>query len=203
MDQRQEPLGEVIATNSRMLVAQSHLLNQPPPLGSLVKVATAQGQVYAIVSFGETGSIDAGRKPIARSSGEMENEEIYRENPQLPMVLRTEFQALLVGEKRDGRLRRHLPLQPPPLHYSVYPLSLEEVKEFTEGYDYFRLVLGAEGLPLPAPEVLAAHLRFAYEERGEDREWLEEAGRQVAELLKHDYEALMMVLLAAAPDEER
>jgi len=200
---QQEPLGEVIATNSRMLVAQSHLLNQPPPLGSLVKVATPQGHIYALVCFGETGGIDTGRKPVARSREEVENEEVYRQNPQLEMVLRTEFQALLVGEERGGHLRRQLPLQPPPLHYSVYPLSSEEVRRFTEGYGYFRLLLAVQGLPLPAPEVLAAHLRFAYEERGEDREWLEEAGRQAAELLKHDYEGLMEVLLAAAPAEER
>jgi hypothetical protein len=199
---RSEPLGEVIATSSSMLAAQSHSLNRPPPLGSLVKVAGAQGHIYAIVCFGETGSIDTGRRPIARSGGDVEDEEVYRQNPQLEMVLRTEFQALLVGERRGGLLRRQLPLQPPPLHYSVHGCSPEEVREFTDRYDHFRLVLEARGLSLPAPEVLAAHMRFAYQERGEDRGWLERAGRQAAELLKYDYEGLMGVLLAAAPERE-
>jgi dihydroneopterin aldolase len=41
---------------------------------------------------------------------------------------------------------------------------------------------------------------------GQDREWLERAAREIAALLKHDYERLMTVLYAIEPtaaDEQR
>jgi len=49
---------------------------------------------------------------------------------------------------------------------------------------------------VPSEQPLAAHVRQAYRQRGEDREWLERAGREIAALLKHDYERLMTVLYA-------
>jgi len=44
-------------------------------------------------------------------------------------------------------------------------------------------------------------VRQAYRQRGEDREWLERAAREIAALLKHDYERLMTVLYAIEPGQ--
>jgi len=132
---------------------------------------------------------------VRRSTEDVYDQAIYDEHPELRHTLRTEFSVLLVGCVEDGALRQHLPAQPPPLHYSVHQCTGEEVRAFSERLYYLRLLLSASG-EVPSEQLLAAHVRQAYRQRGQDREWLEWAAREIAALLKHDYERLMMVLYA-------
>jgi len=194
-----ERIGEIIETNSLSFVAESFVLHQPPPLGSLVRVNVDERILYAVVSFGATTGIDPGRRAIRRSTNEIFDEAIYREHPQLERTLRTEFRALLVGFREgNGIMRQVLPPQPPPLHYSVWQCSKEEVYAFTERRPYFRLLLDTPG-ELPADQLLAAHIRAMYTARGDDLDWLEKAAREVATLLRDDYDRMMSVLQGIEP----
>jgi len=192
-------IGEIIETGTTGFVAESLELNRPPALGSLVKVEVGEGAcVYGVVSHGTTAGLDPGRRAVRRSTERVYDEAIYHEHPELRHTLRTEFSVLLVGCVEDGAIRQHLPAQPPPLHYSVHQCTEEEVRAFSEGLYYLRLLLAAPG-EVPSEQLLAAHVRQAYRQRGEDREWLERAAREIAALLKHDYERLMTVLYAIEP----
>ena len=195
-----ERIGEIVATSSNSLTAVSFTLHQPPALGSLVKVEVEEGRtVYAVVSFGTTTGLDPGRRVVRRSTEEVYDAAIYAEHPQLEKTLRTEFQALLVGYAGpDGRMHQHLPPQPPPLHYSVCTCDADEVARFSQRRVYFRLLLEAAG-ELPSEQLLAAHIRETYVARGEDEEWLDAAAREVAALLKGDYDRLMSLLQAIEP----
>ena len=187
-------IGEIIETGTTGFVAESLELNRPPALGSLVKVEVGEGAcVYGVVSHGTTAGLDPGRRAVRRSTAEVYDEAIYAEHPELTRTLRTEFSVLLVGCVEDGAIRQHLPAQPPPLHYSVHQCTEEEVRAFSERLYYLRLLLAATG-EVPSEQLLAAHVRQAYRQRGQDREWLERAAREIAALLKHDYERLMTVL---------
>jgi hypothetical protein len=187
-------IGEIIETGTTSFVAESFELHQPPALGSLVKVEVGEGGcVYGVVSHGTTAGLDPGRRAVRRSTAQIYDQAIYDEHPELERILRTEFSVLLVGCVEDGAIRQHLPAQPPPLHYSVHQCTEEEVRAFSEGLYYLRLLLSAPG-EVPSEQFLAAHIRQAYRQRGEDREWLERAAREIAALLKHDYERLMTVL---------
>ena len=101
-------------------------------------------------------------------------------------------------QDKCGAIRQHLPAQPPPLHCTVHQCTDEEVRAFSERLYYLRLLLSAPG-EVPSEQFLAGHVRQAYRQRGEDREWLERAAREIAALLKHDYERLMTVLYAIEP----
>ena len=201
-------IGEIIETETTGFVAESLELNQPPALGSLVKVEVGEGGcVYGVVSHGTTTGLDPGRRAVRRSTAEVYDEAIYDEHPELRHTLRTEFSVLLVGCVEDGAIRQHLPAQPPPLHYSVHQCTEDEVRAFSEWLYYLRLLLlalppstGGVGGGL-SEQLLAAHVRQAYRQRGEDREWLERAAREIAALLKHDYERLMTVLYAIEPEQ--
>jgi hypothetical protein len=199
-------IGEIIETGTTGFVAESLELNRPPALGSLVKVEVGEGAcVYGVVSHGTTAGLDPGRRAVRRSTAEVYDEAIYDEHPELRHTLRTEFSVLLVGCVEDGAIRQHLPAQPPPLHYSVHECEKGEVRAFSERLYYLRLLLSA--LPLStggvggglSEQLLAAHVRQAYRQRGQDREWLERAAREIAALLKHDYERLMTVLYGIEP----
>ncbi|MCD6290789.1 MAG: hypothetical protein J7M34_09835 [Anaerolineae bacterium] len=192
-------IGEIVETNSLGFVAESFELHRPPALGSLVRVSVDDRSLYAVVSFGATTGIDPGRRAVRRSTEEVFDEAIYREHPQLERTLRTEFQAVLVGVREDdGPMRQVLPPQPPPLHYSVWECTADEVCAFTERLVYFRLLWHANG-GLPADQLLAAHIRAIYAARGDDLGWLEGAAREVATLLRDDYDSLMSVLQGIEP----
>lgn len=192
-------IGEIIESASTRFVAESFELNQPPALGSLVKVRVKEDRdLYGVVCYGETGSLDPGRRAVRRSTEDTFDEQIYRESPQLEHVLRTEFTSLAVGVMEGGAVLQGLPSQPPPLHYSVHACSSQETIRFTENLYYLRLLLGVVA-PVPADQLLAANIRRTYRMRGEDVDWLERSAREVAGLLKQDYEHLMTVLYAIQP----
>ncbi len=195
------PIGEIIESTSVKIVAESNEFLQPPPLGSLVKAkdAASSGWIYGVVSFGTTVSLDPGRQITRRSTPDAHDEEVYREHPQLRHTLRTVFEAVLVGySDAQGRLHRHLPAQPPPLHYSAYRCTPGEIARFTDDTGYFRLLLTYQGT-LPPERLLAAHMRQTYVERDEDSEWLKRAAREVARLMKKDYDRLLSVLMSVEP----
>jgi len=194
-------IGEIVATSSSSLTAASFALHQPPPLGSLVKVTVEEGRrrVYGVVSFGTTAGLDPGRRVVRRSTDDVQDAAIYAEHPQLQKTLRTEFQALLVGYGgADGRIYQHLPPQPPPLHYSICGCDADEVRRFSQRHGYFRILLQTMG-ELPAEQLMAAHIREVYAARGNDVGWLDTAAREVAALLKGEYDRLMGVLQAIDP----
>ncbi len=200
------PIGEIIETSSVAVVAQRLQREeeeapayppQPPPLGALVRARLAEGgQAFAVVAFGTTTGYDPGRLAVVRTHENIVDEAVYREHPHLVGVLRTQFSALLVGyEDENGRLFRHLPPQPPPLHYAVYPCPPELTVRFAEDLRYLRLLVNASG-PVPAEQLIAAHLRDVYRASGEDALWLERAARYVANLLKRNYDQLRGALEA-------
>jgi hypothetical protein len=201
-------IGEIIETETAAFCAESFALHRPPALGRLVCVETeslppADGSpaqralTFAVVCYGTTASPDPGRRAVRRSTEDVYDGAIYREHPQLELTLRTEFTARLVGFAEGMRIRQYLPPQPPRLHYSVHDCSVDQVQAFTERLTYLRLLLAT--VEIPPEQLLAAHIRQVYRARGQDERWLSLAAREVAGLLKSDYERLMTVLYGIEP----
>ncbi len=192
-------IGEIIETTSTGIVAECETLNQPPPLGSLAQVKTGGTRtLFAVVAFGRTAGLDPGRRAVKRGTSEVSDAAVYDHHPELKRILRTEFAAALVGWQEGGRVWQRLPAQPPPLHYSLHACDPETVIGFSEQLGYLRLLLATDG-ELPGDQLVAANIREVYRTRGNDLAWLERAAREVAGLLKSDYERLMNVLLAIEP----
>lgn len=193
-------LGEVIETSSVRIWVESDRLHDLPPLGSVVQVSTPGGEpIFAVVSFGQTGGIDASRRAIRRGSDEIRDDEIYRQHPELSRILRTTFEARPVAFRRDGVIVRSLPPLPPPLHYSVEPVRRADLRELTDQPRYFNLLVRAEG-EVPPEELIVAHVRCVYEARDRDAMWLEVAAREISRLYKDDYDRLLPILEALDPE---
>lgn len=193
-------LGEVIETSTVRLWVESDHLHELPPLGSVVRVASGGGDiVFAIVAFGQTGGIDATRRAIRRGSNELRDDAVYRRHPELAQILRTTFEVLPVAYRRGSVIRRMLPPLPPPLHYSVESVEQAELRHLTDDPRYLSLLVSAEAA-VPVDQLLAAHLRQVYEQRGNDRDWLDLAAREIARLLKDDYDRVVPILEAVDPD---
>jgi hypothetical protein len=175
-------VGEVIEASTTDFVAQCYELYQIPPLGSLVKTRDLPMELYGLVCNAATTSLEPGRRPIARGKDETTEEEIFRSNPQLLKLLKSEFSALVVGHRQGDKLYHHLPPQPARIHSFVYQCSPDEVKEFSQSFDFLNILINAH-LPVPTEELISASLRQmsqAYEDR---RAFLVAAGKELAILL--------------------
>ena len=197
-------IGEIIEASTTRFTAGAYELLAAPPFGSLVRAVTRDEglAVYGLVYEIRTGSREPGGRAVVRgrtySGRELYDEEIYFENPDLAEVLQTEFSALTVGFAEHGQIHQYLPPHPPPVHYSVYQCDGAELARFSAGCDFFRGVLFATNVP--SDELLAAAIRAAARACPDPRAYLVGAGREVAGLLKDDYDRLTALLRRIRPE---
>ena len=187
-----EPIGEIVQTSTTRFTARALTLDQGPAFGSLVRATCPPGQVYGLVYLVETGGLDSSAQPVQRGRAGLRDEAIYRENPDLAAVLRTDFTALIVGFAEGDVIRQYLPPHPPPLHWSVYLCGDAELAAFAEQLDFLRRVLDSH--ETPTDELLAASVRLARRARAADDSFALRAGQELARLLKGDYDRLNAIL---------
>ncbi len=190
-------IGEVVKASTREFTAQCYELFQPPPLGSLVKTGQPGDETFALVYEASTSSIDPGRTPIALGKDTASEEDIYQAHPQLPQLLRTDFRALVVGHRQQGKLRRYLPAMPARVHAFVYLCSDTEVKEFTASLDFIASLL--ESNVSNKEEAIAAFLRRASAVQDDSQDFLVKAGKLLANLLAGDSARLNTLLKRMRP----
>ena len=150
-------IGEVIEASTTEILAQALELGGAPAFGTFVEVTCDDGiTLYGVVAHVETGGIDPGARAIMRGHDDVRDDRIYVENPDLPLVLRTLFRAVIVGFASDGKLYQFLPPRPPRLHYSVFTCTSGSVERFvTSGLDYLGTLLMWSGFGLLVPAGMA------------------------------------------------
>ena len=188
-----ERVGEVIEASTTDFVAQCYELYQSPPLGSLVKTTDLPVELYGIVYNATTTSLEPGRRPIARGKDEASEEEIYKSSPQLLQLLRSEFSALVVGHRQDDKLYHYLPPKPARIHGFVHLCPPDEVKEFSQSFDFLNILINTH-LPVPADELIAACLRQMSQVYEDPRSFLVAAGKELAILLSGEFNQLKAIL---------
>jgi len=186
-------IGEIIEASTGEFTAQCYELHQPPPLGSLVRTAEGEVEIYAVVCDASTTGIEPGRRPIARGREEAEEEDIFRSSPQLQKLLRTDFSALVVAYEQSEKLHHFLPPRPAKVHSFVYLCEAEEVEKFSQSFDFLSILVNARGQG-PADEMIAACLRHAARARSSPRDFLVRAGKELAVLLGAEPNRLNAVL---------
>jgi hypothetical protein len=203
VEQEQERIGEVIESSTTRFVAGAYELLHAPPFGALVRAQSrvAEMSIYGLVYEIRTGSREPGGRAVVRgrtyTGRNLYDAEIYHEHPDLAEVLQTEFSAITVGFVEQGHTYQYLPPHPPPVHYSVYECSLDELAQFSLSSDFFRAVL-FNG-QVAGDELLAAAIRAAARTRSDSRAYLVQAGRELASLLKDDYDRLSALLRRIRP----
>ncbi len=186
-------VGEIIEASTTDFVAQCYELYQSPPLGSLVKTRDESVELYGIVYNAATTSLEPGRRPIARGKDEATEEEIYRSSPQLLKLLRSEFGAVVVGHRQDDKLHHYLPPKPARIHGFVYLCPPEEVKEFSQSFDFLNILVNSH-LTVSVDELIAASLRQMGEAHKDRHAFLVAAGKELAILLSGNFNQLKAIL---------
>ncbi|MEY2979187.1 MAG: HAS-barrel domain-containing protein [Prochlorotrichaceae cyanobacterium] len=168
-----------------------------PPFGSWVwaEDPESKARIYGVVYQVSTRPVDTIHR--TRALG-LSLEELQAEQPQIFAMLKTEFQAAIVGFQEPGTgqsggtIRQYLPPRPPPIHQAVYRCSPEDIKTFSDRLDFLTTVLRLSAAPVDS--LIAAILREGYQIRKADRDWLVAAGRTLSILLREDYDRLRLIL---------
>jgi hypothetical protein len=186
-------VGEVVESSTTDVLAQACQLDAAPAFGGFVRISGEGLTTFGVVAHVQTAGLDPGARAVMRGHGEVRDELIYRENPDLPLVLRTTFRCVLVGFLDGQTVYQFLPPRPPRLHYSVYSATAHEARRFSDGgLDYLRTLLWAT--ETPSDELLAANIRLTGLLREEPEEFTQRAGRELADLLRADYPRLAAIL---------
>ena len=131
-----------------------------------------------------TASIDPGRRPIARGRDAQQEEEVFRDSPQLAQLLRSEFRALVVGHRQDGTIYHYLPPQPARVHGFVYACPEDEIQEFSRSFGFLNILLNARSA-VPAEELVAACVRHMSRVQEDRHTFLVAAGKELGQIQTH------------------
>lgn len=203
MPPKYEPIAEVISSSITGVVAQCLMSSDKdgmpdtskPRFGSFLKIRTASNlDVLSVVHNVITGSPDAMHQPWALG---LSREQLREEQPHIFSLLRTEVHAVVVGYVENGAVYQHLPPIPPEVHDFVYPASVEEIRQVTEGFDFLRLI--ATVTTVPQDELSAASIREAHKAHGDDYAFLVEAGQALSLIFKNDFDRLVTILRKIRP----
>jgi hypothetical protein len=185
------------AVGCRVLPRELQHETNLPSFGDLVKVPLPDG----VAIFGLIYDVQVRDDPAVRQlilAGDLEAEMMrdQRENRLVPV----ELSVLVVGYQREGEPPiQGLPPQPPISLDSLTLCEEADMLAFTEQLDYLRLVLNA--VQIPCDELLIANLRRAAAVRPPEirRQFLLDAGRELARLLSFDLVRLDGILRRIKP----
>jgi hypothetical protein len=99
----------------------------------------------------------------------------------------------VVGYREDEKLYHYLPPKPARIHSFVYLCPPEEVKEFSQSFDFLNILINTH-LPVPAEELIAAGLRQMSQVHEDHHNFLVAAGKELAILLGGEFNQLKAIL---------
>lgn len=187
--------GEVISASSLTLEVECHQLYRTPPFGGFVRVNClgSERNFFAVVTNVSTGPFDGNRVVQAHRlpPGELE-----QKKPHLPQLLRSTFQAQMVGYGEHGVAVASTPPTPPRLHCFVYPASTDEVRGVSSTPAFLRPLTQVTDVPLE--DLLVCAMKEAQQAWGPSAP-LVTWGKYLARLLRNDYLTLEGVLQRLTP----
>lgn len=167
-----------------------------PRFGDLVKVAVSDG----LNIFGLIYDVTVRDDPAVRQlilAGEMEQEAMMdqRENRLVPI----EISVLVVGYQQGKNTVQGLPPRPPVSLDTLDLCDDADIRAFTRELGYLRLILSAP--QLPTDELIIANLLRAANAQAPEirRQFLINAGRELARLLSFDLVRLDGILKRIRP----
>jgi len=186
------PIGEIMEANTTELTARCKAILDPPAFGSFAKVVEAgELTIFAVVYNTITISTYPGYRPDLQGKT---LREMLAEQPQLYDLLATDFSGVIIAYQEGWTVRHYLPPRPPQIHSPVYPCTVEDIRALTQEMHFLRAILQPMNAKVPSDELVAALIRHAAAARGADFDFLVRAGKEVANLLRNDYDRLCSIL---------
>jgi len=183
-----EFVAEVLESSTREIMAECRHQFSPPTFGSLIKIESNH-TILAIVFDVFTYCIEPNRRATAYG---LSIEELEEEQPQIFELIKTGFQATVVGFYEDGIYHQFSPPYPPSIHSFVYLCDEEELCKFSEDKDFLRNIFAtSKG---QSDELIISFIRKAWEANGKEQAFLIDFGKELSILLKDDYDRLKSIM---------
>ena len=189
-------IGEVVQARTADFVGQCYRLNDSPDFGCIVRVSDGRVDIFGIVSDVTTGSLDAGRRVSARGAVETSEEDLFANNPEIDMLLKTKFTAITVGFRDGDSVAQRLPSTPPRLHGFIYHCAESDLRSFGARLEFLGPLLNV-GTSSTVDELIGATLRRIGSVQTDPRAFLVAAGKRLAILLENDMRRLSTILRSA------
>ena len=198
----EQPIGHVLRASTAGFSAGAQVSHiGEPAFGMIVRSVSRQGNGEAI--YGLLYDIHVDDDPLVRQLvlADVVSEETIHDQRH-HRIVPLEMSVLAIGYRAyDGTIRHALPPRPPLSLDPVYVCSPDEIRAAAGRFDYFRLVLGASGVP--SEQLLAATLLITAQTMQEEEQYsfLVEAGREAARLLSSDLTRLDYLLKLIFPSQ--
>ena len=189
-------IAEVIESSTQAFLAEVYREAESPAFGRWVQMKRPNGlTLYGLVSHVEISSYDPHRQAVALG---MTEEELHKEMPHVPELLRTTFRAQVIAyQDAHGAIRQTLPPHPAGVHDFVYLCTQDDVRRLGRPYDFLRTLVRNPDTSVPIDDLVVAVLSYVYEAHGGrhgGEEELVAAGRALSRLLNDDHERLQSIL---------
>ncbi len=186
-------VGEILEASTADFLVECYELYGAPAFGSLVRTKSNNVDIFAVVENTVTGSREPGRLPVALGKAEDTEEAVHHTNPQLAKLLRTSFKALVVGYREGTSMKHSLPANPAHIHGFVLQCTQDEVREFSQSYDFLPLIAAAR-TDSPQDELIAACLKQMSLTQENPWDFLVAAGKELTLLFQGDFNRLNYIL---------
>ena len=191
---RKAAIGEVVESDSGLLIAEVPKGKDAPAFGAWVQVPYDDGTVlYGVVGLVTQGSMIPGRRATALGKT---SEELQREMPHVFNLLRASFHVHIVAYRdASGRIHQNLPPHTASIHDFVQACDASIVNEIGKPYDYLRSLMNMAESGVPVDDLLVhvlGHIRK--NDEGGKNESLIQAGRVLSRLMRDDHERLQAIL---------
>jgi len=192
----QEFIGRVLRGNTRGFSCGTHSthINDQHNFGAFVKVAIANQPAIQIIGLIYAVEIQDDQLVNELVMSDQVNENVLRDQRENRMIP-VEIKVLNIGYQLDGMMFHSLPPRPPMSLSDVVLCTADEIYQFTQHHDYFRLILGAS--EVPSDDLLATAIRFAasvYADEQARYEYIVSCGQFLARNLGSDLRRLSQIL---------
>ena len=191
-------VGRIVSASLSSLRVECFELEGAPPLGALVTVAEDNPAVYGVVSSVITEGVDPSRPVAPHGTADEDLGTVLSRNPQLPVLLRTTFEAVVAGHEDNGRLCHYLPERPARLVARVRVCDASEQRHFSKALDFLEPLLQSGAL---ADDVVAGFLRRTSLVQPNPYRFLLDAGRALVPLLMNEPDRLSAIIRRIRPSE--
>lgn len=187
-------VGRVLRSSIRGFVVASRIPEPDVPVfGNFVTAEIQQGASHL---YGLVYDIQVTDDPFVRQLAlQAEPDQVALADQRQVRGVPIEVSVIAVGYRNGERVFQGLPPQPPIMLNRIWICQEQEVQAFTRRLDYLRLVWNSR--EVPADELIVASLRLAAHVRpeAERREFLLQAGRELARLMSADLVRLENLLV--------
>ncbi len=194
-------IGRLLKSSTREFVFACRVPEPQVPLfGSFVRAPAQQNQSDVIgLIYNIAIEDDQFVKQMVAGSDSMSDEQFEsyvldnRERRKVPI----EVSVLSIGYCRNEVYVHDLPPQPPITLDKIYICADSEIRDFTNSFDYVRLVLDVPDVSVD--ELIAVSLRNASKTHMDSSRFLVNAGKELARLLNRDLVRLEKLLRRIKP----